>query len=161
MELHDPTPTPGRRRCCICRKSFRPDPRVGAGQRTCGGKECQAKLRKKTQKRWRRRHPEYFHDWRLRRLVAQVAAAAKKEGDEEAPRPPPPSRVPCIWRSLPWDLIQAELGAVPTEVLALMARLVLRLVARAPPQEGEDDETSGESRDEGQKAFVHQCLDPA
>ena len=53
-------PDARKRPCCICHHWFRPDPRVGARQRTYGRPECQGVHRRKMQAVWRRRHPDYF-----------------------------------------------------------------------------------------------------
>src|SRR5947208_15138432 len=49
-----------KRPCCICRRWFRPDPRIGSRQQACRRAECQAARRKKKQKAWRERNPDYF-----------------------------------------------------------------------------------------------------
>src|SRR5437667_7487963 len=51
--------------CCICRRWFRPDPRTGSRQRACRNAECQSARRKKKQKQWRERYPEYFTTRRI------------------------------------------------------------------------------------------------
>lgn len=47
-------------RCCVCRKRFQADGRVGARQVTCGGNECRRRRKHYTNVRWRREKPEYF-----------------------------------------------------------------------------------------------------
>src|SRR2546426_3370434 len=49
-----------KRPCCICRRWFRPDPRIGSRQQACRRPECQAARRKKKQRAWRQRNPDYF-----------------------------------------------------------------------------------------------------
>lgn len=44
--------------CCICRKRFRPHPRLGDSQRTCGRDECQRQRRCVNSRNWRARNPE-------------------------------------------------------------------------------------------------------
>jgi hypothetical protein len=56
-----------RRRCCVCGKLFSPDPRVGARQRTCGGKECRIE-----------RHREACREWRERERAATPAERFRK-----------------------------------------------------------------------------------
>jgi hypothetical protein len=48
-----------RRRCRQCGEFFRPDPRVGARQRTCGADACQRARRRQNVADWLDRHPEY------------------------------------------------------------------------------------------------------
>lgn len=44
--------------CCICRKRFKPHPRLGNQQRTCGRDECQNQRRRNNSRNWRARNPE-------------------------------------------------------------------------------------------------------
>ena len=46
------------RSCCVCRKRFRPHPRLGNRQRTCGHDECQKRRRCVNARNWRARNPE-------------------------------------------------------------------------------------------------------
>jgi hypothetical protein len=116
------------RPCCICHRWFRPDGRVGARQRTCGG-ECRPKLRKKTQAAWRQRNPDYFRE---RRLSARFEAAREAEDKKpsnlggERPRRPPPLRVNDRLGEVPWDLAQDEIGIQVTDFIATTAKVVLR-----------------------------------
>jgi len=45
-----------RRRCTYCQSLFRPDPRVGPRQRTCGAPACQRQRHAASCRRWRRRN---------------------------------------------------------------------------------------------------------
>jgi hypothetical protein len=45
-----------RRRCVCCKSLFRPDPRVGPRQRTCGAVACQRQRHAASCRRWRRRN---------------------------------------------------------------------------------------------------------
>lgn len=45
-----------RRRCVSCKTLFRPDPRVGPRQRTCGAPACQRQRHAASCRRWRRRN---------------------------------------------------------------------------------------------------------
>lgn len=44
--------------CRQCHRAFRPDPRIGAAQRTCSRKRCQRSRRRKALRLWRVLHPE-------------------------------------------------------------------------------------------------------
>jgi hypothetical protein len=46
------------RSCCICRKHFKPHPRLGNRQRTCGRDECQKRRGCAYSRNWRARNPE-------------------------------------------------------------------------------------------------------
>ncbi len=69
------------------------------------------KLRKRTQARWRARHPEYA-----------IASRIAKRAEEE--RGPPP-RVPPPLTRLPWDLAKDEFGAQGAGFLGAFGRLLV------------------------------------
>ena len=53
-----------RRRCPYCNQSFRPHPRIGKRQKTCGSSSCKKARKAQTDARWRRRNPECCqHDY--------------------------------------------------------------------------------------------------
>src|SRR5262245_50614600 len=97
----------------ICRRWFRPDPRVGDRQRVCDQPECQTTRRRKTQADWRRRNPDYAIAWRLDRRKAQA-------------QPPEPLRLPAPLPRLPWDLAKDQFGAPGADFLGVMGALILR-----------------------------------
>ena len=74
--------------CCICRQWFRPNPRVGARQRTCGKAECRVLHRQKPQAQWRRRNRGYAIAYRIDQPAAQA-------------EPPEVLRVPAPLDQLP------------------------------------------------------------
>jgi hypothetical protein len=102
-----------KRPCTICRRWFRPDPRVGERQRACDQPECQTARRRKTQASWRRRNPDYAIAWRLDRRQAQT---------EE----PEPLRLPPPLPQLPWGLAKDQFGAQGADFLGVMGTLILR-----------------------------------
>ncbi len=120
-----------RRRCCICRVLFRPDPRVGDRQKTCGSPACQRARATQRQAIWRQRNPDYFTDRRLRQRHQQAELATAERplvrpvvGSPSPVRAPPAPQLPDPWRRIPWDLVQAELGVLTADVLALVIRLL-------------------------------------
>ena len=100
--------------CCICRKWFRPDVRVGRRQRTCGRIDCQQALEKKTLAGWRARNPDYFVAWRI-------------QARSKAERTPEPLRLPHPLSNLPWDIAQDEFGAKGADFIGVMGSVVLRV----------------------------------
>src|SRR5215471_8936517 len=106
-------PAPRKRPCSICRRWFRPYPRVGARQRACGKPDCQAARRKKTQARWRAKNPDYAAGYRLQRRNSQE-------------RTPEALRVPAPLNRLPWDLAKDEIGGKATDFLGVMSALLVR-----------------------------------
>ena len=106
-------PAARKRPCSICRRWFRPDPRVGLRQRACGKPDCQAARRKKTQDRWRAKNPDYAAGYRLQRRNSQERA-------------PEPLRVPAPLNRLPWDVAKDEIGGKATDFLGVMGTLLVR-----------------------------------
>jgi hypothetical protein len=106
-------PQARKRPCSICRRWFRPDPRVGDRQHACQKPECQAARRKKTQARWRAANPDYAAAYRIQQRQAQ----------EQAPEP---LRVPAPLNRLPWDLAKDEIGGKATDFLGVMGALLVR-----------------------------------
>lgn len=48
------------KRCIICGRFFTPDKRVGERQKVCRAGACKRARKKKAQKNWREKNPEYF-----------------------------------------------------------------------------------------------------
>lgn len=55
----------GKRPCRICRKWFRPHPRVGTRQRVCSRAACQRERHRRACALWRGRNPDYDRETRL------------------------------------------------------------------------------------------------
>ena len=106
-------PYAGKRPCTICRRWFRPDPRIGARQRACSKPECQAGRRKKTQATWRAHNPDYF-----------IGRRIQDRGSQE--RKAEPQRMPEPLRRLPWDIAQDEFGVKGADFIGVMGTLLLR-----------------------------------
>ena len=106
-------PKSGKKPCSICRRWFRPNPRVGQRQRACTQPECQAALRRKTQANWRARNPDYAIAWRLGQRASQTP-------------PPEPLRMPPPLHQLPWDVAKDEFRPQGADFLAFLARLLRR-----------------------------------
>jgi hypothetical protein len=102
-----------KRPCSICRRWFRPDPRVGDRQHACHQPECQTARRRNTQARWRAANPDYAAAYRIQQRQAQE-------------RLPEPLRVPAPLNRLPWDLAKDEFGAQATDFLGVMGTLLVR-----------------------------------
>src|SRR5438132_10023478 len=101
------------RPCCICRRWFRPDPRIGSRQRACQSRECQAARRVQTQRSWRESRPDYFIAYRMR-----------ERGEQD--RPPEPLRLPPPLSRLPWDIAQDEFGVKGADFIGIFGTVLLR-----------------------------------
>lgn len=101
-----------KRPCCVCRRWFSPDPRVGSRQRVCGEAACKEARERQRQAEWRRKNPEYFTRWRM-----------EERGGRE--RPPDPLRMRAPLSGLPWDLAQTEFGVQGADFIGHLGRLLL------------------------------------
>lgn len=102
-----------KRPCCICRRWFRPDPRIGSRQQACQRAECQAARRKKKQKKWRELNPDYF-----------IARRIKDRSGQD--RPPEPLRLPPPLSRLPWDIAQSQFGTEGADFIGILGAVLLR-----------------------------------
>jgi len=107
-----------KRPCSVCRRWFMPDPRVGERQKTCGRPECRESHRARTQRKWRRRNPDYWAERRLRQQVEQLDSGA---GESALSRSPP-----ALMSKVPWEYAQDVIGAQSTVFIAFILRLVHR-----------------------------------
>ena len=106
-------PEAGKRPCSICRRWFRPDPRIGPRQRACRNPECQAARRVQTQQSWRDRNPDYF-----------TARRIQERGNQE--QTPEPLRLPPPLSQLPWDIAQDEFGVKGADFIGVFGTVLLR-----------------------------------
>src|SRR5688572_1683654 len=106
-------PDAGKRPCSICRRWFRPDPRIGSRQRTCRNPDCQTARRRKKQKQWREHHPDYFN-------ARRIQDRSKEDRTAEPLRVPPPLN------QLPWDIAQSQFGVQGADFIGIFGRVLLR-----------------------------------
>src|SRR5947209_8581122 len=99
--------------CCICRRWFRPDQRIGSSQRACKDPECQTARRRKKQKAWRERNPDYF-------------IARRIQDRSQQDQPPEPLRLPSPLSRLPWDIAQSQFGVQGADFIGVLGTLLLR-----------------------------------
>lgn len=73
------------KRCVYCGRFFRPDYRVKDRQKSCKSKQCQARRKKESQRRWLEKNPGYFRgrypntkEWRERNPDYQRRWRAKR-----------------------------------------------------------------------------------
>src|SRR5438067_78352 len=106
-------PDAPKRPCCVCRRWFRPHPRVGWRQRACGQPDCQSARRVKTQKSWRDRNADYF-----------IARRIQERSNRD--QPPEPLRLPAPLSRLPWDIAQDEFGIKGADFIGIFGTVLLR-----------------------------------
>src|ERR1035441_1077213 len=107
-------PEARKRPCTVCRRWFRPDPRIGARQRACKAPQCQTARQQKTQASWRNRNRGYAIAWRIDRRATQL------------PQPPEALRLPAPLNQLPWDVAKDEFGAQGADFIGVMGALILQ-----------------------------------
>ena len=105
-----------KRPCCICRRWFVPDRRIGIRQRACAQRSCQGERHARAQAKWTRRNPDYFTARRLqlRRMEKEGGAALE------------PLSLPGPLSELPWDMAQDEFGLSGTDFLGHLGRVLLQ-----------------------------------
>jgi hypothetical protein len=106
-------PDAPKRPCCVCRRWFRPDRRVGLRQRACGQPDCQAARRVETQKSWRDRNADYF-----------IARRIQERNNPD--QPAEPLRLPPPLSRLPWDIAQDEFGVKGADFIGIFGTVLLR-----------------------------------
>src|ERR1700722_13189560 len=106
-------PDSRKRPCTICRRWFRPNPRVGDRQRACGKPECQTARRQKIQASWRKLNPGYAIAWRLDQRKTQA-------------EPPEPLRLPSPLNQLPWNVAKDQFGQQGADFIGVMGALMVR-----------------------------------
>ena len=107
-------PEARKRPCTICRRWFRPDPRIGARQRACNAPQCQTARRQKTLASWRDRNPGYAIAWRIDRRATQL------------PQPPEALRLPAPLDQLRWEFAKDQFGAQGADFIGVMGALILQ-----------------------------------
>jgi hypothetical protein len=105
-----PRPKP----CSICRKWFRPDPRVGERQCVCSAPACQQERQRRNFAAWTQRHPE---DAVRRRIAARRRRAAKHEAVD-------PLVVPAPLSKLPWDVAQKQFEVQGADFIAYLGKVL-------------------------------------
>lgn len=129
----------GKRPCRYCHQWFRPDKRVEGRQVSCSKVGCQRRRKDEAQSLWVAANPSYFHErWLRKRSEAAVAAEEAvrnprqlrtPEGAKDpVPRRPSATRMWAPLDQVPWDLVQDEIGVQVTDVIGLVAKVLLTAV---------------------------------
>ena len=122
-----------KRPCCICRRWFLPDVRVGDRQRTCGAASCQQAQHERAYRVWREANRDYD---RARRWQDTLGAAKNEPASA-----PPAANAPAPVAGVPWDVVQNEMRVEGRVILAGVVRVIglfvqdeiRRQVAETPP----------------------------
>lgn len=132
-----------KRPCRICKKWFRPNPRLGDRQKTCGAAECQRQWHAIKCAEWNRKNRPYFQEIYLRRRLESLAAGpGEPHPPSQPPAPAPPLQ--CALLDYPRGVVQEVIGAQQLVVIEYLVRLLARGVQEAI--RAQLPETPGESR---------------
>lgn len=106
---------PRKRPCAVCKHWFFPNPRVGDRQKACDDQACRKEQRRRTQAKWRARHPDY----ELGRQLDQ------REKLNEEQRQDCAARFGAHFARLPWDRAQDAFGTKGADFIGVFGRVLL------------------------------------
>jgi hypothetical protein len=121
-----------KRPCRICRKWFRPDPRLGDRQKTCGEPGCQRRWHTRKCSEWNRKNRTYFQEIYL---DAKLRMASPSCLEDAGSTPPSTVSVPASGTLLPGSagfprlprlLVQEVIGARQLVIIDYLTRLRYR-----------------------------------
>jgi hypothetical protein len=72
-----------KRPCKVCRRWFRPNPRVGDEQMTCGRPKCKREWHRKKCAEWNRKNREYFKGIYLKNKILAASEDNEKPGNQQ------------------------------------------------------------------------------
>ncbi len=110
-----------KRPCKVCRRWFKPDPRVGDDQMTCGDPKCKKEWHRRKCAQWNRKNPDYFKGNYLRKKIL----AADKDNQKETPEQ---GKAPCtrLRLGLPWNEIQEAMGLKQLVIIEYIIQVLMR-----------------------------------
>ena len=114
-----------KRPCKICRRWFRPHPRVKDDQKTCGKAECKREWHRRKCAQWNKKNGDYFKGIYLKRKinsegVNNETGQRKEEGTHTRFR-----------LGLPWQEIQEAMGVKQRVIIDYIIHLLIRHVQEA------------------------------
>lgn len=113
-----------KRPCRVCRRWFRPNPRVGDVQMTCGMPKCKREWHRKKCAEWNRENREYFKEIYLNNKI--LAASAKTENPDNQQKVKGKTTRTRFNVGLPWQEIQEVMGVKQLVIIEYIIHLLLR-----------------------------------
>ena len=113
-----------KRPCRVCRRWFRPNPRVGDEQMTCGSPSCKRELHRRKCAEWNRKNREYFKEIYLNNKI--LAASAKTENPDNQQKVKGKTKRTRFNVGLPWQEIQEVMGVKQLVIIEYIIHLLLR-----------------------------------
>lgn len=114
-----------KRPCKICRRWFRPHPRVKDDQKTCGKAECKKEWHRRKCAEWNNKNADYFKGIYLKRKI-------NSEGvNDETGHQKQKGFCTRFSLSLPWQEIQEAMGVKQRVIIDYIIHLLTRHVQEA------------------------------
>ena len=113
-----------KRPCKVCRRWFRPNPRVGDAQMTCGRTKCKRQWHRKKCTEWNKKNREYFKEIYLNKKI--LAASAKTENPDNQQKAGGKTTRTRFNVGLPWQEIQEVMGVKHLVIIEYIIHLLLR-----------------------------------
>ena len=110
-----------KRPCKICRRWFRPNPRVGDDQMTCGDPQCKKEWHRRKCAEWNRKNREYFREIYLKKKIL----AAEEENQKGTTGQDKISRT-RFRLGLPWQEIQESMGLKQLVIIEYIIQVLMR-----------------------------------
>lgn len=125
-----------KRPCRICRKWFKPDPRLGNRQKTCGADECKRQWHIKKCAEWNKKNQQYFREIYLAGKLSGLKPTESKPFTLPAPKlissdlpdlsKPVLAPKPRLNLGLPRPEVQEVIGAQALVIIEYIAQVILR-----------------------------------
>jgi hypothetical protein len=110
-----------KRPCRICRRWFRPDPRVGDDQMTCGDSKCKKEWHRRKCAEWNRKNREYYREIYLKKKILATEEKNQKGTIEQDKIPRTRLRL-----GLPWQEIQEAMGVKQLVIIEYIIQALMR-----------------------------------
>jgi len=108
--------------CRVCRRFYRPHPRVGGRQKTCGEEACRKAWRSRKNKEAYRKERGYHRDHALRKKLASEEPRLEEPGEPEAKaRKRPESTL-----QLPREEIREAMSEEAVVILEYLVTMIFR-----------------------------------
>lgn len=110
-----------KRPCRICRRWFRPDPRVGDDQMTCGDPRCKKEWHRRKCAEWNRKNREYYREIYLKKKILATEEKNQKGTIEQDKIPRTRLRL-----GLPWEEIQEAMGVKQLVIIEYIIQVLMK-----------------------------------
>ena len=116
-----------KRPCRVCRRWFRPNPRVGDEQMTCGKPKCKREWHRRKWAEWNKKNSEYFKGIYLKNKILTVSGGNKNTGRQRNVEGK--TRRTRFNLGLPRQEIQEVMGVKQLVIIEYIIQLLMRPLA--------------------------------